>query len=259
MTKRSPLSRSRERLTPPPWRVGRDSCARSQQVHSITGRRRLIGARSLSLERRSKAHTPLRVDASNEGFCLSARFTEATSPLSRSRNSATLAILDCTCDRPGAACFFFGAQEMGSRALVSNSNTQGARAALWAGHRSKLRWRLCTIAQCLCVLARRRRRFKKHERPSERGRVSCFRPLRSSPRVKTQHNAAPSLTKHAFSSQLSVPTNTAQHQPPPGVAKKRRMVKRGGSHALGARIKRLMQKDDQVGKIAQATPVVIGE
>ena len=37
------------------------------------------------------------------------------------------------------------------------------------------------------------------------------------------------------------------------------MVKRGGLHALSARIKRLMQKDEQVGKIAQATPVMIGE
>lgn len=31
------------------------------------------------------------------------------------------------------------------------------------------------------------------------------------------------------------------------------------THPLAARIKRLMQKDEEVGKIAQATPVVIGE
>ena len=35
------------------------------------------------------------------------------------------------------------------------------------------------------------------------------------------------------------------------------MKKRGG-HPLAARIKRLMQTDEDVGKIAQATPALIG-
>jgi hypothetical protein len=40
------------------------------------------------------------------------------------------------------------------------------------------------------------------------------------------------------------------------VVKQRAMVKK--ANPLAARIKRLMQKDEEVGKIAQATPFLIG-
>lgn len=69
------------------------------------------------------------------------------------------------------------------------------------------------------------------------------------------HQAYPSL-------HLAIPTNSKprRHSPLPAPTHTSKMVKRGGASKFPvARIKKIMQADEDIGKVAQATPVVICE